>query len=81
VTGGAEDKIGVVIGQNSIDRAILLINTFLEATVERGHQLTASPTFNVVVSGQPLRLRIHESKTKMQHTPTVAELKEQAERD
>jgi hypothetical protein len=81
VTSNAEDKIGVVIGKNSIDRAILLINTFLEATVERGHQLTTSPTFNVVVSGQPLRLRIHETKTKMRHTPTVAELKEQAERD
>ncbi|MBB5374499.1 RWP-RK domain-containing protein [Acidocella aromatica] len=81
VTSNTEDKVGVLIGQSSIDRAILLINTFLEAAVERGHQLTTSPKFSVIVSGQPLGFRIHETKTKVQHVPTAVELKEQAQRD
>ncbi|WP_298161776.1 hypothetical protein [Acidocella sp.] len=81
VASGAEDKIGVVVGQSSIDRAILLINTFLEAVIERGHQLTTTPTFNVMVDNQPLKLSVHETKVKIQHVPTTAELKEQAKHD
>lgn len=81
ITAPGSETPDVYIGRGSIDRAVLLLHTFLQAALDRGHRVVTDPEFRILVDEQPLAIRIYEGKSKAPHVPTSAELKAQAEAD
>jgi hypothetical protein len=72
----------VEIGPGSIDRAVILIDTFIKTAVLRGHTISAKDgIFHMAVEKEVFALRFYETKDKNHHEPTEKELKKQAEED
>lgn len=64
------------IGPDSIDRTVIIIHVLLQAAVDHGHAI--STDCRIVVDEQPLAIRIYETKDKVSHIATPADLKAQA---
>ncbi len=70
------------IGPNSITRGLRIIDTLVRAIEERGHHFTHNDEgLRAVVDGEPLSIRIYETKDKKPHVPTTTELKAQSLRE
>jgi len=81
ITSDGAGNFSAHIGPTSIDRAIILIHGLIAAAIERGHEVAADKASRILVDGHPLAIRIYETKRKIAHVPTGAELRRQAEQD
>jgi hypothetical protein len=70
------------VGPNSTERAILFVDTFIKALLERNYELTEEEEgLRTIVDGEPFGFRIYETKDRRTHELTSADLKQQAEYD
>lgn len=72
----------LAIGPTSIDRAILILDTLLKASMARGWKIdVVEDKFCIIVQGEPFLLSIYETKKKVPHEPTKEDLRRQRVHD
>ena len=74
--------VTVRIGPQTIERAVILLDTFLKALIARGFKVSDDEKGVVIsVDGEVFWMTIYESRDRRTHQPTKEELKEQADRE
>jgi len=72
----------VAIGPDTIDRAIILIDTFIKAAILRGHTVSGKDgVFHVMADEEAFTVRLYETKDREPHEPTATEIRKQKEED
>ncbi|CAN5505302.1 hypothetical protein BH10PSE11_BH10PSE11_13420 [soil metagenome] len=82
VTLSGSSFVETRVGPKSIERAVLLIDAFIKAIVNRGHHVeNDTEGLRLIVVDEVFRVRISENRDRKPHVPTPAELEQQAERE
>ena len=72
----------LAIGPFSIDRAILILDTLIKASLDRGWRFEmVKDDFCIVVQDELFTVSIYETKQKVKHEPTKDDLKRQRSHD
>jgi len=72
----------VSIGPDSVERAVIFMDTFIKAVISRGHSVKGKDDgLCLLVDNESFEIRLYETKDRKPHEPTAKELKAQKERD
>ena len=72
----------IAIGPSSVDRAILILDTLIKASLDRGwHLKVVNDDFCIVVKDERFTVSFYETKQKISHVPTKDDLKRQRDHD
>src|SRR5262249_8334948 len=68
--------INATISRHSIERVIILIDSFLKALNSRNIEVAECETGTAInIDGEPFQLRVYEARDRKPHEPTAKELK------